>query len=220
MKKVIKLTESDLERIVRRVIEEQYAGVAFGAEQNGLRIKKIEATEQVAKSVPQKTPTNMTPSKTQDKPTYEWDSVVYYVPGLDDNKLNKFASILPWDYEAKLSLVQLRKYYEKVFGVESPLGADANPFAVPDETFEKGAFREPFPPYVTNFYSLRQSLYDSMMAYLKHWRPNVKGLDVLKNQAFLNDPKVKFAKSLVSNFDEVFPKLLQAASKSSGLNVA
>lgn len=46
-KKVIKLTESDLERIVRRVIEEQYAGVAFGAEQNGLRIKKVEATEQV-----------------------------------------------------------------------------------------------------------------------------------------------------------------------------
>jgi len=47
MKKVIKLTESDLERIVRRVIEEQYMGVAFGGEQNGLRIKKVEATEQV-----------------------------------------------------------------------------------------------------------------------------------------------------------------------------
>lgn len=47
MKKVIKLTESDLERIVKRVIEEQYMGVAFGGEQNGLRIKKVEATEQV-----------------------------------------------------------------------------------------------------------------------------------------------------------------------------
>ena len=51
MKKVIKLTESDLERIVRRVIEEQYAGVAFGAEQNGLRIKKVEATEQTQPGV-------------------------------------------------------------------------------------------------------------------------------------------------------------------------
>lgn len=47
MKKVIKLTESDLERIVKRVIEEQYMGVAFGGEQNGLKIKKVEATEQV-----------------------------------------------------------------------------------------------------------------------------------------------------------------------------
>ena len=56
-KKIVRLTESDLERIVRRVIEEQYAGVAFGAEQNGLRIKKIETTEQAAKRpVPQKRP--------------------------------------------------------------------------------------------------------------------------------------------------------------------
>jgi hypothetical protein len=47
MKKVIKLTESDLEKIVRRVIEEQYMGVAFGGEQNGLQIKKMETKEQV-----------------------------------------------------------------------------------------------------------------------------------------------------------------------------
>lgn len=46
MKKVIKLTESDLEKIVRRVIEEQYMGVAFGGEQNGLKIKKMETKEQ------------------------------------------------------------------------------------------------------------------------------------------------------------------------------
>ena len=46
MKKIVRLTESDLERIVRRVIEEQYAGVAFGAEQNGLKFNKIETKEQ------------------------------------------------------------------------------------------------------------------------------------------------------------------------------
>ena len=34
------------------VISEQYAGVAFGAEQNGLRIKKVEATEQVVAGQP------------------------------------------------------------------------------------------------------------------------------------------------------------------------
>jgi hypothetical protein len=34
------------------VISEQYAGVAFGAEQNGLRIKKVEATEQAVAGQP------------------------------------------------------------------------------------------------------------------------------------------------------------------------
>ena len=52
MKKVIKLTESDLEKIVRRVIEEQYMGVAFGGEQNGLKIKKMETKEQVVSTPP------------------------------------------------------------------------------------------------------------------------------------------------------------------------
>jgi hypothetical protein len=52
MKKVIKLTESDLEKIVRRVIEEQYMGVAFGGEQNGLQIKKMETKEQVVATPP------------------------------------------------------------------------------------------------------------------------------------------------------------------------
>jgi hypothetical protein len=55
MKKVIKLTESDLEKIVRRVIEEQYMGVAFGGEQNGLQIKKMETKEQIQGAVAQST---------------------------------------------------------------------------------------------------------------------------------------------------------------------
>ena len=53
MKKVIKLTESDLEKIVRRVIKESM-GVGFGAEPNGLQIKKMETKEQAM--VTQKAP--------------------------------------------------------------------------------------------------------------------------------------------------------------------
>jgi hypothetical protein len=45
-KKIIKLTESDLERIVKRVINETYGGVGFGAEPNGLKIQKMETKEQ------------------------------------------------------------------------------------------------------------------------------------------------------------------------------
>ena len=46
-KKIIKLTESDLERIVKRVINETYGGVGFGAEPNGLKIQKMETKEQM-----------------------------------------------------------------------------------------------------------------------------------------------------------------------------
>ena len=45
MKKVIKLTESDLENIVKRVISEQNSGVAFGHVGNGFSFKS-ETTEQ------------------------------------------------------------------------------------------------------------------------------------------------------------------------------
>ena len=50
MKRVVKLTEAQLEMIVKRVISEQSMGVAFGDEQNGLKIKKEEAKEQQAPS--------------------------------------------------------------------------------------------------------------------------------------------------------------------------
>jgi len=46
-KKIIKLTESDLERIVKRVIKETYSGVAFASEPNGLKIQKMETKEAV-----------------------------------------------------------------------------------------------------------------------------------------------------------------------------
>lgn len=44
---VIRLTESDLERIVRKVIMEQMSGVAFGAEGNGLKVKKEDKGEEI-----------------------------------------------------------------------------------------------------------------------------------------------------------------------------
>lgn len=46
-KNVIRLTESDLEKIVRKVIMEQMSGVAFGAEGNGLKVKKEDKGEEM-----------------------------------------------------------------------------------------------------------------------------------------------------------------------------
>ena len=40
MKKVIRLTESDLEKIIRKVIKEQSTGVAFGKQGNGFEMKR------------------------------------------------------------------------------------------------------------------------------------------------------------------------------------
>jgi hypothetical protein len=61
-KKIVRLTESDLERIVRRVIKESM-GVAFGGEQNGLKIKKMDAKEQMSPNKP-----SAQSSMTQPKP--------------------------------------------------------------------------------------------------------------------------------------------------------
>jgi len=47
MKKVIRLTESDLEKIVRKVVEEQSVGLAFGAEGNGLKVRKGDKGEEM-----------------------------------------------------------------------------------------------------------------------------------------------------------------------------
>ena len=47
MAKIVRLTESDLEKIVRRVIKESM-GVGFmSGEPNGLKIKKMETKEQL-----------------------------------------------------------------------------------------------------------------------------------------------------------------------------
>jgi hypothetical protein len=225
MKKVIKLTESDLEKIVRRVIEEQYMGVAFGGEQNGLKIKKVEATEQTA---PAKTPTNMTPSQTQMKPTYKDFESVYYVPGLNDDNLNRFAHNPNLE---NLDAIQLKNFYQNNLGVKSTFPPEGNPFAVPNETYQNGlqtyeqamigkADMKNVPAYVKNFYSTKDALGNVMMAYLKNWRPNLRGVDVIKSQTFQNDPAVVNAKKIVSNLDAVVPKLIQIGSKASGLNVA
>jgi hypothetical protein len=50
-KKIVRLTESDLEKIVRRVIKESM-GVGFmSGEPNGLKIKRMETKEQDAIAV-------------------------------------------------------------------------------------------------------------------------------------------------------------------------
>ena len=108
MKKVIKLTESDLEKIVRRVIEEQYMGVAFGGEQNGLKIKKGEFTEQQQSVVPQE----------DNKAKYK-------------NLVTKVDAFLP--FETK----KLQETMAKIQAGEGPLLNVAQPFLEVQDLLEK-----------------------------------------------------------------------------------
>jgi hypothetical protein len=207
----------------RMIISEEEKNRILGMHQDAT--KRHYLGEQTA---PAKTPTNMTPSKTQMKPTYELNSVAYYVPGLNDDNISRFVSLN--DTAAKLDALQLKNFYQNNLGVKSTL-IEGNPFAVPNETYQNGlqtyeqaligkADMKNVPSYVKNFYTIKDVLDNTMLAYLKNWRPNLKGVEVIKSQTFQNDPAVVTAKKLVSNLDAVLPKLIQLGSKESGLNVA
>jgi hypothetical protein len=207
----------------RMIISEEEKNRILGMHQDAT--KRHYLGEQTA---PAKTPTNMTPSKTQMKPTYtSGGGVKYYVPGLNDDNISEFVSLN--DTLGNLDALQLKNFYQNNLGVKSTL-IDGNPFAVPNETYQNGlqtygqavigkADMNNVPAYVKNFYTIKEVLDNTMLAYLKNWRPNLKGVDVIKSQTFQNDPAVVTSKKFVSNLDAVLPKLIQLGSKGSGLNV-
>jgi hypothetical protein len=111
MKKVVRLTESDLERIIKKVISEQMAsGVAFGNEGNGFKMKK-ETKEQATQSN-----TQQSTDKT---------GVSYKMPPItDENKLNIF-----WNFPSN-NYCDVLNYMLKL-GIKIPdYMAGANPFTV------------------------------------------------------------------------------------------
>jgi len=98
------------------VISEQYAGVAFGAEQNGLRIKKVEATEQVVAGQPAAQPAAQPQNagvpnlSVFDKYIPTKEEVINYVKGL---------SGLSTEEEIQKSLES--PFYSKMYKIIAPL---------------------------------------------------------------------------------------------------
>jgi hypothetical protein len=88
-KKIVRLTESDLEKIVRRVIKESM-GVAFGGEQNGLKIKKMDAKEQTSPNRPS-AQSSMTPPKPVDQAIMSKIKGTFPTPMKDDMGKMSFA---------------------------------------------------------------------------------------------------------------------------------
>jgi hypothetical protein len=54
---------------------------------------------------------------------------------------------------------------------------------------------------------------------LNSWRPNQIGMNVLKSPVFLANPAIVSLKKLISNFDEVYPKMINMAAKKSGIQI-
>jgi hypothetical protein len=153
--------------------------------------------------------------------------VKYYVPNLDGNTYTNFVSFNRFDtFPAKLSLL-------KKLDVKANIGP-INPLAVPQEEFDKQVetvFQKvkggqdvdmaiKSLPLLSNLEFLESLLSGALETYLSSWRPKLKGMDLVKNVAFNTKPTIVNAKKYISNFDEVFPKLLQSQSEYSGLNIS
>ena len=231
MRKLFNIDQDEKNRILemhenatKRHYLNEYSGVAFGGEQNGLKIEKVEATEQSNTSVQQKTAGDIGVAS---KPTYVNNDIKYYVPGLDDNTFTKFVEFNQFD-SIPQKLANL-----KALNVNANLDPGYNAIAVPQETFDKQfetytqrlmqgqgpdtAMKDLGIVRSVNF--LENTLAGALKAYLNSWSPNQKGIAVLNSPVFAQNPLILTAKKYIKNFDEVFPKVLKSQSTNSGLTL-
>ena len=182
--------------------------------------------QSVPQSVPQKpqpnvqkptaNQTGLTPKQPL-KPTLEVGGVKYYVPNLTDTSLDSFANLT-----GPMAEMDEKDFYANL-GVRWALGG-ISPFGIPKETYQKQMDWVPeygykHSPHVFNFNMFKKAVKPALLAYLKSWRPNQIGMNVLKSPVFLANPAIVGFKSLISNFDEVYPKMINMAAKKSGIQI-
>ena len=161
--------------------------------------------------------TGLTPKQPL-KPTLEVDGVKYYVPNLTDASLDSFANLT-----GPMAEMDAKDFYENL-GVKWALGG-ISPFAIPKETYQKqmdyvAQYKNyEYSPNVSNFKTFQNAVRPALLAYLKSWRPTITGMNVLKSLGFTNNPAIVTLKGLISNFDEVFPKMVNIAAKKSGVQI-
>lgn len=161
------------------------------------------------------------------KPTFvDAQGTKYFIPNLENSKFNDFVSFNEFDtLKSKLNMLSS-------LGVKANL--QNNPLAVPQETIDSqiAQFTNKFKEtgdrdaamkglsILPNIEFLEGLLSNSLEVYLKQWRPNNKGINLINNVAFQNNPSIKSAKQFISNFDEVFPRVVDIKTKKTGLNLA
>lgn len=189
---------------------------------------KTSLNEQVVPAKPAAKPaanqTGLTPKQPL-KPTLEVGGVKYYVPNLTDASLASFT-----DLTGPMAEMDARNFYENLGVKWAPGGT--SPFAVSQERYKQdmdlvaqnrkqlgddNAFKNA--PYSMNFNAFQNFVPDALLAYLKSWRPNQIGMNVLQSPVFLANPAIVSLKKLISNFDEVYPEMINMAAKKSGIQI-
>jgi hypothetical protein len=150
----------------------------------------------------------------------------YFVPNLSDSNFSDFIYLSEKDdFMGKLNMLSS-------LGVK--VGISNNPLSVPKETFQ-----QEFNKYKTNLEKtqgdvasalegltylnsiniIENTLASALQIYLKMWRPNMKGMNLINNVAFQNNPRIKNVKRVIPNIEEVLPKVLNMKSEKLGVNL-
>jgi hypothetical protein len=150
----------------------------------------------------------------------------YFVPNLSDSNFSDFIYLSEKDdFMGKLNMLSS-------LGVK--VGISNNPLSVPKETFQ-----QEFNKYKTNLEktqgdvasalegltylnsinTIENTLASALQIYLKMWRPNMKGMNLINNVAFQNNPTIKNVKRVIPNIEEVLPKVLNMKSERFGVNL-
>jgi hypothetical protein len=150
----------------------------------------------------------------------------YYVPKLDQSSFGEFVNFNEFDnYKSKLNMLSS-------LGVKSDI--QNNPLSVPSETIDRELqqFTNKFTEtkdretamnglnFLKGIETLENALSTSIMVYLKKWRPNSQGMNLINNVAFQNDPSIQSVKRIIPNINEILPKVLDMKSKKTGIKVA
>jgi hypothetical protein len=189
------------------VISEQYAGVAFGAEQNGLRIKKVEATEQAVAGQPAAQPAAQPQNagvpnlSVFDKYVPTKEEVINYVKGL---------SGLSTEEEIQKSLES--PFYSKMYKIIAPLevNLDISKKSLPtqDENWKewyvnKGLANKDYAgniKFVDDITSKGPAIF-AEVAQKYDWENLKKNLGILKEWAIAN-PTLTLPRAYDANFQK------------------
>jgi hypothetical protein len=149
----------------------------------------------------------------------------YFVPNLSNSNFSDFIYLTEKDdFMGKLNLLSS-------LGVK--VGIPNNPLSVPRETVEKELqqFTKKFMEtkdsetaikglnFLPGIETLENTLASALQTYLKMWRPNMKGMNLINNVAFQNNPTIKNVKRVIPNIEEVLPKVLNMKSEKLGVNL-
>ena len=161
------------------------------------------------------------------QPTYtDSKGVKYFIPKLDQSSFGEFVNFNEFDnYKSKLNMLSS-------LGVKSDI--QNNPLSVPSETIDRElqqltkkskevgdvAVAMEGLNFLKGIETLQNALETSIMVYLKRWRPNLQGMNLINNVAFQNDPSIKSVKTIIPNINEILPKVLEMKSKKTGIKVA